>query len=82
MTPKFDLKTKNGRKLFYSETKRQILEIEKIQNLKESDLFKIKIKIRLLSSNDEKLINNEKGFFENIFLRLKSIFFTILNIYK
>jgi len=53
-----------------------------MQNLKESDLSKIKIKIRLLSSNEEKLINNENGFFKKIFLKLKNIFFTILNIYK
>jgi hypothetical protein len=80
-TPKFDLKTKNGRKLFYSETRRQIQEIEKIQNLKEPGLLKLKIKIKLLSSNDEKVINNDNGFFKKIFFKIKQFFFTILNIY-
>jgi hypothetical protein len=81
-TPKFDLKTKNGRKLFYSETRRQIQEIEKIQNLKEPGLLKLKIKIKLLSSNDEKVINNDNGFFKKIFFKIKQFFFTILNIYN
>jgi len=81
-TPKFDLKTKNGRKLFYSETRRQIQEIEKIQNLKEPGLLKLKVKIKLLSSNDEKVINNDNGFFKKIFFKIKQFFFTILNIYN
>jgi hypothetical protein len=81
-TPKFDLKTKNGRKLFYSETKKQIQEIEKIQNLKEHDLTKLKIKIKLLSSDDEKVITNEDGFFKKIIFKIKKIIFTILNIYN
>jgi len=81
-TPKFDLKTKNGRKLFYSETRRQIQEIEKIQNLKEPGLLKLKIKIKLLSSNDGKVINNDDGFFKKIIFKIKQFFFTILNIYN
>jgi hypothetical protein len=79
--PKYDANNKHIQDIFYSEVKRQMADIKKIENKSERSRRMSRLKVdvyrAVVSSNN--LIKSKKTFMSNLFIRIKQVIFSIVN---
>lgn len=79
--PKYDNRDKISQKIFYSELKRQLDNIEKIEDRKERSRKMSKLKLDVYNAiyYDKNKIESEKSFFSLIFIYIKQVIINIIN---
>lgn len=79
--PKYDNRDKISQKIFYSELKRQLDNIEKIEDRKERSRRMSKLKLDVYNAiyYDKNKIESEKSFFSLILIYIKQVIINIIN---
>ena len=79
--PKFDMSNSTSQKIFYSELKRQLDIIEKIEDRRERNrrMSKLKLDVYNAINNSQNEIEVKKTFLSLFFIYLKQVIINIIN---
>jgi len=79
--PKYDANNKHIQDIFYSEVKRQIVDIKKIENKSERHrrMSRLKVDVYKAVGSSNNLRKPKKTFMSNLFIIIKQVIFSIVN---
>jgi len=79
--PKFDMSNSTSQKIFYSELKRQLDDIDKIENKKERSrkMSRLKIDVYNAIKSGKKAAESKKSFIRYLIQVVKQVIFNLIN---